>query len=142
MGYWFRKKIIQIAKLIPFLLVTVVLVSYIENESSLYYGIYISSNGNMYLDQEISFIIGNYIRYDVLTVIILYALSFGLNLCWRNKLCVHYLTFNLIQRWFLENIEVNEIAWHMVFLLNIILCTAIITINIIGYIKWNRFITR
>lgn len=105
----FRKILIRSGKVIPFILVFVVMVGYIESTYAL-----ITDNYEMYADGDvvlftpISNYIGNIVYIDWFDVLLLYVLAVALEFCWRNMLAVHYLLLNLAVRTLVEHFYIES----------------------------------
>jgi len=99
----FRKLLIRVGKVIPFVFAFIVVVSHIES-------VYAILNDDIILDLEgyysynvpISNYIGNIVYIDWFDVLLLYVLAVALEFCWRNMLAVHYLLLNLAVRTLVE----------------------------------------
>lgn len=105
----FRKLLIRVGKVIPFVFAFVVALSYIES-------IYAVSNEIMIADTygdfvyylHISNYIGNIVYIDWFDVLLLYVLAVALEFCWRNMLAVHYLLLNLAVRMLVEHFYIES----------------------------------
>ena len=100
---WFRKTLIIVGKVIPFLLTLLVLIGHGENALSL-----IEERGEMckealLLSTPISDYIGNVIYINDMDVFLLYILAFALEYCKYTFRAVHYLLLSLIVRMVLEH---------------------------------------
>lgn len=99
----FRKLLIRVGKVIPFVFAFIVVISHIES-------IFAILNDDIILDFEgyytynipISNYIGNIVYIDWFDVLLLYVLAVALEFCWRNMLAVHYLLLNLAVRTLVE----------------------------------------
>ena len=99
----FRKLLIRVGKVIPFVFAFIVVISHIES-------IFAILNDDIILDLEgyytynvpISNYIGNIVYIDWFDVLLLYVLAVALEFCWRNMLAVHYLLLNLAVRTLVE----------------------------------------
>ena len=100
----FRKLLIRVGKVIPFVFAFIVVISHIES-------IFAILNDDIVLDFEgyytynvpISNYIGNIVYIDWFDVLLLYVLAVALEFCWRNMLAVHYLLLNLAVRTLVEH---------------------------------------
>ena len=100
----FRKLLIRVGKVIPFVFAFIVVISHIES-------IFAILNDDIILDLEgyytynvpISNYIGNIVYIDWFDVLLLYVLAVALEFCWRNMLAVHYLLLNLAVRTLVEH---------------------------------------
>lgn len=109
MATFFRKLLIRIGKVIPFVFAFIVVISHIES-------IYAILNDDIILDLEgyysynvpISNYIGNIVYIDWFDVLLLYVLAVALEFCWRNMLAVHYLLLNLAIRTLVEHFYIES----------------------------------
>lgn len=105
----FRKLLIRLGKVVPFVCASIVSLGYCENIYAI-----LSNNivkyydGEMYFHTPISNFIGDAIYIDWFDVLLLYILAFALELCKYNFRCVHYLLLNLAVRCVLEHILLDE----------------------------------
>jgi len=99
MATFFRKLLIRLGKVIPFVFAFIVVISHIES-------IYAILNDDIILDLEgyysynvpISNYIGNIVYIDWFDVLLLYILGIALEFCKYNFRAVHYLLLNLAVR--------------------------------------------
>lgn len=105
----FRKLLIRVGKVIPFVFAFIVVISHIES-------IFAILNDDIILDLEgyytynvpISNYIGNIVYIDWFDVLLLYVLAVALEFCWRNMLAVHYLLLNLAVRTLVEHFYIES----------------------------------
>ena len=105
----FRKLLIRVGKVIPFVFAFIVVISHIES-------IFAILNDDIILDLEgyytynvpISNYIGSIIYIDWFDVLLLYVLAVALEFCWRNMLAVHYLLLNLAVRTLVEHFYIES----------------------------------
>lgn len=105
----FRKLLIRVGKVIPFVFAFIVVISHIES-------IFAILNDDIILDFEgyytynvpISNYIGNIVYIDWFDVLLLYVLAVALEFCWRNMLAVHYLLLNLAVRTLVEHFYIES----------------------------------
>lgn len=109
MANLFRKILIRLGKVIPFILAFFVLVGHIENIYSILTDrIAVDEYGLEYYYCPISTFLSDIVAIDVFDVILLYILSIALEFCWRNRLAIHYITLNLAVRFALETLSHDE----------------------------------
>lgn len=119
----FRKLLIRIGKILPFLFVAIVLFGYAED----YYAIFnenviYDADGNGVYYAPISEFISVVVFIDWIDVLLLYILSFALEYCSTTRFCVHLLTLNLVVRFALENGNPSEDAASFVCACMVALC--------------------
>ncbi len=117
-----RITLIQLGKVIPFVICFVVLVSYCENVYALLSNNYIEFMDGVYLNKPISWFIGEYftINYPVLFLVV--VLSFSIETCIYNKLACCYLFVNLYEKSFFVYHEYCNEVYCVVSITNIIVC--------------------
>ena len=106
---FFRKLLIRLGKVIPFVFAFIVSFGYCET-------IYAVANDYMVLDTDgdyiynipITFFLGNIVYIDWFDVLLLYVLAVALEFCWRNMLAVHYLLLNLAVRTLVEHFYIES----------------------------------
>ncbi len=105
----FRKLLIRIGKVIPFLFAFIVAFGYAENLYAMYMGNIVEYyNGEIMYDCPISIYISDIIFIDWFDVLLLYILAIALEFCKYNFRCVHYLLFNLLIRTLIEQFYMSE----------------------------------
>jgi len=102
---FFKKILIRIGKVLPFLFVFIILIGYIENVYAIAFDITITDiDGETYIYTPISTYISYIVYIDWIDVFLLYIICFALELCWRTFLCVHMILANLVVRCVLEHV--------------------------------------
>lgn len=121
----FRRILIRLGKVIPFILAFCVLIGHVENIYSVAVGrIMEDEYGFEYYYCPLSEFISHIVTIDFFDVFLLYILAVALELCWRNILSIHYLTLSLALRIALETIFMPE--WVV-----ILLCTLMALLGLI-----------
>lgn len=106
---FFRKLLIRVGKIIPFVFAFIVMVSHIETAYAvLNDNIVLDVEGHYTYDVPISNYIGNIVYIDWFDVLLLYILGVALEFCWRNMLAVHYLLLNLAVRTLVEHFYIES----------------------------------
>lgn len=93
-----RISLIQIGKVAPFVVCFIVGISYVEDVYMLSFDKYIEFCDGVYLEKPISWFIGNYFKYDIVTILMLVVLSFAIETCIFNKMACAYLGINLVEK--------------------------------------------
>lgn len=78
---FFRVLLIQIAKVLPFIICGIVAISFLENIFSLLFERYAMFDGSYIPYKPISWTISNIIEYDWTTIVVLIILSIALETC-------------------------------------------------------------
>ena len=109
MATYFRRLLIRIGKVIPFVFAFVVTFGYMEtiyailNESMI-----VDTDGTYLYELRITFLIGNIVYIDWFDVFLLYILAVALEYCKYNFRAVHYLLLNLAIRMTLERLYLQD----------------------------------
>ena len=131
LAYVFRLFIVSIGKNVPFILIILLLICNIEGLYSHSMQRYVDvGDGTLMLDNSISWFISNYFSYDCLTIIILASLSFGLKCCWRNKIAIVYLIYNLVQKHIIESMCIDADSIPYILIPNIIVMFIILFLGL------------
>ena len=105
---FFRKLLIRLGKIIPFLFSAIVCIGFIENIYALYAQyVVIDGNGEMFYDCPISTYITGIIYIDWFDVLIVWILCVALELCKYSFRCAIYITLNLAVRFALETLSLD-----------------------------------
>lgn len=97
--------LIRFAKVFPFFLCAIVMLSYIEDLFALYAESYYNVDDYTILYKPISWTIGKYFVYNWYTIITATIFSFAFETCWYNKASIVYLCFNVWERDYFFTIE-------------------------------------
>ena len=93
-----RVTLIEIGKVAPFIVCFVVFISYTEDIFALSFHRYVQFSDGTYLDKPVSWFIGNYFKYDIVSLFVLVVLSYAVQTCVYNKLACLYLAVNLYEK--------------------------------------------
>lgn len=119
----FRRLLIRIGKVLPFLLCFLVLVNYSETLISLATSDYLEYDGIVIPNTPISFFVGKYFEYDLSMLSVLFIISIAVETCIWNKAACLYLGANLYEKSFFEtNVYDNEV-YYVVCAINIVLAS-------------------
>lgn len=107
----FRKILIRLGKIIPFVFAFVVSLSYMES-------IYSVSNEIVIADTDDGFVyylpisnyVGNIVYIDGFDVLLVWILCFALELCKYSFRCAYLITLNLPFRWLVEHFCIESVA--------------------------------
>lgn len=122
----FRRTLIRLGKVIPFILCFIVFVSYLEDVCALYTNSYMEFADGVYLYKPISWAIGNLFEYNVSHLSVLCVLSIAISTCIYNKLACLYLGINLLEKSYFD-FELEPTTIYLICLANIIVA---------GYLTW------
>lgn len=115
----FRRALIRLGKVIPFVLCFIVCWSYIEDVYALCTNSYIEFADDIYLYKPISWAIGNHLEYNISHLAVLCVLSISIQTCLYNKLSCLYLGINLFEKSYFD-FELEPTAIYIICTLNII----------------------
>ena len=105
----FRKLLIRLGKTIPFVLVFILLVGYVETIYSIITNnTIVDAEENIIYNLPISFFIADIVYIDWLDVLLVWILCFALELCKYSFRCAYLITLNLPFRWLVENYETTD----------------------------------
>lgn len=114
-----KVRLIQMAKVFPFVLCGFIAILYTECFVSLVAFDVVNYKGYYILNTPLNFFVANYYEYSTLTIIGIGILAFALETCMWNKLCVYYAAFNLLEKYLFTS-EISLIALYAIVVLNII----------------------
>lgn len=112
--------LIRFAKVFPFFLCAIVMLSYIEDLFALYVESYYNVDDYTILYKPISWTIGKHFVYNWYTIITATIFSFAFETCWYNKASIVYLCFNAWERDYFITIELYPEYIYAICLANII----------------------
>jgi hypothetical protein len=119
----FRRLLIRLGKLLPFLFVVILLVGELENLYAIYTDNVVEYECGQYVYvTPISNFISEYIYIDFMIVLMLYVLCVALELCKYTFRCVHVLALNLFVRKDLETYIFDDSILMLFIYMMIILC--------------------
>ena len=121
-----RVALIEIGKAAPFIVCFVVFISYTEDIFALSFHRYLQFSDGTYLDKPVSWFIGNYFKYDTVSLFVLVVLSYAVQTCVYNKLACLYLAVNLFEKSFFD-FEMDALMIYAI-------CTANIIVS--GYLTY------
>lgn len=117
-----RVTLIEIGKVAPFIVCFVVFISYTEDIFALSFHRYVQFSDGTYLNKPVSWFIGNYFKYDIVSLLVLVVLSFAVQTCVYNKLACLYLGINLAEKSYFD-FELYPEYIYAICIVNIALCS-------------------
>lgn len=133
----FRRILIRLGKILPFVVCGIVLLNYIECCFALLFDNYVLYDGFVILNTKISFFIGRYVEYDIQMLVVLSITSVATETCIYNRLTCGYLGVNLLEKHYFD----FEIEPHTIFLIclaNIIIASFLVYKGLKILYKTNR----
>lgn len=94
----FRRLLIQIGKILPFVICLIVFLAYLETFIALISEKFVIYDNSVLLNTKISFAINRFIEYDWQTLFVIIVISFSVETCRWNKLACAYLGINLLEK--------------------------------------------
>lgn len=118
----FRKLLIRIGKILPFIICFLVCIHYAETAFSLAVGDYLLYDGVVIPNTRISFVVGKYFEYNLQTLCVIIIISIAIETCIYNKLACAYLGVNLWEKHFLD-FELEPTYIYIICIANIIIAS-------------------
>ena len=114
-----RRFLIEIGKVLPFVVCFLLLLHYSECCISLLFENYLVYDNCIILNMPISFFIGKYFEYNLQMLAVLCVISVAIETCIYNKLACAYLGINLLEKSYFD-FEFEPTAIYIICLANII----------------------
>ena len=124
--YRTRVALINLGKMLPFLICVVVFVSYAESAFALATSDFLDTDNAIILNKPLSWLIADYFRYNIVTIVVLTILSYAINACKWNKLALLYLSIQLCEKEYFLTIELDEFVIYAICTINITVCSYLI----------------
>ena len=116
----FRRLLIRIGKILPFVMCFIVLIGYVESCIALYFNDYVLYGNDTILNTKVSFAINKFIEYDIQILVVLCIISVAIETCVYNKLSCAYLGINLLEKSYFSTIELYPEYIYLICVTNII----------------------
>lgn len=97
-----RRLLINLGKALPFIVCFLVFLSYMEGTCAVLTENYIYFRDYVLPNKPISFAIGEYFEYDIMSVLVMFIISVAVETCVWNKLAVLYLALHLVLKSYLD----------------------------------------
>lgn len=130
-----RKLLINIGKMLPFILCMAVCVSYIESLHSILGQHYVVWGDEAYLSKPVSFFIGKYLNYNIQMLVLVFIISISVRTCYYNKLACGYLLINTFQKHIFEENAYDVETCCVVCFVNIYACWWLVKNGVSTYFK-------
>lgn len=118
--YKSRVALINIGKVLPFIVCAIVFAGYAETAFSLVTNDYIVWDGNIIPNTPITRFIGLYFEYDIIMLVILLTISVAIETCYWNKLAIVYLCIQLYEKNYFQSMELYTETIYIIAFANII----------------------
>lgn len=126
LSYRMRVALINTGKMLPFLICVVVFVSYAESAFALATSDFLDTDDAIILNKPLSWIIADYFRYNIVTIVVLTILSYSINACKWNKLALLYLAIQLYEKEYFLTIELDAFVIYIICVVNMLVCSFLI----------------
>ena len=118
--YKTRVFLIRIGKTLPFIVCGIVLLSYVECMFALIMKDYVEYEGYTVLNKPISWMIGQYFEYNLITVVMLFVISVAIRTCKWNKISTGLLLVQLGEKEYFSTIELYQEQVMTIVIINIV----------------------
>lgn len=115
----FRRLLIRIGKVLPFIVCFLVLANYAETLFAVATNDLIVYDGIVIPNTRISFFIGRYFEYNLQMFIVLCIISIAIETCIYNKMACSYLGVNLFEKSYFD-FEIEPTYIYIICLVNIL----------------------
>ena len=114
-----RRLLINIGKMLPFVVCFLVLLNYAESLYAMMTEDYLSYDGFIILNTPIAFYIGSHFEYNIQMLVVLCVISVAIETCIYNKLACLYLGVNLFEKSYFD-FELEPYQIYVIIAVNII----------------------
>ena len=118
--YKTRVILVNMGKMLPFVLCGIILISYSETLFSLATSDFVEWCGYIIPNTPVSWFIGNYFEYDLVTLLALLIMSIAVQTCFWNKISLLYLFLQLKEKEYLSSIELYPEYIYAICIVNIV----------------------
>ena len=101
----FRRLLIRVGKILPFIVCLLILLQYAETAFALLLSDFLVYDDMVIPNTPISFFIGRYFEYNLQMFVVLCIISIAIETCLTNKACCVYLGVNLYEKSYFANVE-------------------------------------
>lgn len=116
----FRKLLIRIGKILPFVVCFLVCLCYTETVFALATSDFLMYDSVVIPNTPISFFVGRYFEYNLQMLVVLCVISIAIETCIYNKLACLYLGVNLYEKSYFANVELYTETIYIIAVANII----------------------
>ena len=115
----FRRLLIRVGKILPFIVCLLILLQYVETVFALLLSDFLVYDDMVIPNTPISFFIGQYFEYNLQMLVVLCIISISIETCIYNKLACLYLGINLLEKSYFD-FELEPTTIYIICLANII----------------------
>jgi len=116
----FRRFLILIGKVLPFIICGLVCFNYLETLFSMATRHFIEWNGVVIPSTPISFFVGRYFEYNLQMLVVLVVISIAIQTCVFNKLACLYMGVNLLEKSYFD-FELEPTTIYIICIANIVI---------------------
>lgn len=131
-----RILLIELGKVLPFVVCGIVLISYIESLVALIREDFLIYEDSMVLNKPLSWMIAQWFEYNLVTIVIMSIISVAIETCVWNKITIAYLTLQLIGKNYSLMVELYLEDIYLIVITNIL------TSGLLTYKGINQLITK
>jgi len=121
-----RRGIIWIGKYAPFFIVAIITLSNTETMYSIFTERYATFDGMVVYYKPISWWIGEIFELSIAWIFALFILSFGVEACVWNRICIVFLFLNLCQKHYFNSHCVSEDLFGVVLFVNFVVGVSLV----------------
>lgn len=118
----FRRLLIRIGKVLPFIMCGLVCITCLETLFACVIGDFIMYDGIFIPNIPISFIIGQFFEYNFQMLIVLCVISISVQTCIHNKLACIFLVCVLFEKIYFAGVELCPEYISIICIINIMIC--------------------
>ena len=119
----FRRLLIRVGKILPFIVCLLILLQYAETAFALLLSDFLVYDDMVIPNTPISFFIGRYFEYNLQMFVVLCIISIAIETCLANKACCVYLGVNLYEKSYFANVELYTEYIYAICAINMIVCS-------------------
>lgn len=116
----FRRLLIRVGKILPFIVCLLILLQYTETTFALLLSDFLIYDDMVIPNTPISFFIGQYFEYNLQMLMVLCIISIAVETCLANKACCVYLGVNLCEKSYFASVELYTEYMYAICVANII----------------------
>lgn len=143
----FRKALIRIGKVLPFVICMLICTNYAETCLSVYTNDFVLYDNAVIPNTKLSFFIGQYFEYNIQMLVVITIISISIQTCIYNKIACAYMGVNLIEKSYFHSVELFPEYIYTICFTNIAVCVWLCWNGLIRILKlsdaisWFRWIT-
>lgn len=118
----FRKALIRIGKVLPFVICMLIFINYAETCLSVYINDFVLYDNAIIPNTKLSFFIGQYFEYNIQMLVVITIISISIQTCIYNKIACAYMGVNLIEKSYFHSVELYPEYIYAICLINICTC--------------------